>query len=289
MSRKKTAIQLSGLEDIFNDRVNSEEQITRIPVKSLRAFQNHPFRVVDDAKMEETVESVKQRGVLVPILVRPYSENEYEVISGHRRWRASYLAGLTEIPAIIRDISDDDAVVIMVDSNIQREDILPSEKAKAYAMKYHALKHQGSKGGKHTADLVGEPTGESGRTVQRYIRLAELSDSLLEYVDRGRIALGIGEILSYLNPKAQTLLHQIMEETNVIPDKGQAERLRRESAKGTVEETTIYSILCKKTKGSHSVTITGKEIKKYFPSDYTNDQIKTVIYHLLDEWAQKQS
>lgn len=116
MSRKKTAIQLSGLEDIFNDRVNSEEQITRIPVKSLRAFQNHPFRVVDDAKMEETVESVKQRGVLVPILVRPYSENEYEVISGHRRWRASYLAGLTEIPAIIRDISDDDAVVIMVDS-----------------------------------------------------------------------------------------------------------------------------------------------------------------------------
>ena len=282
MSKRKGVIQVTGLEDIFSDHVESGETITRIPVKSLRAFQNHPFRVVDDAKMEETVESVKQRGVLVPILVRPYSENQYEVISGHRRWRASFLAGLKNIPAIIRKISDDDAVVIMVDSNIQREDILPSEKAKAYAMKYKALKHQGSKGGKYTADLV-------GRTVQRYIRLAELSDPILSYVDRGKISLGVGEILSYLNAEEQTMLYQIMDTTDVIPDKCQAEQLRKESTAGRLREGTIYSVLCKRELHQKPVTLTRTDIKKYFPVNFTNDQIKTVIYQLLDEWTQKQS
>ncbi|MCI8835271.1 MAG: ParB/RepB/Spo0J family partition protein [Ruminococcus sp.] len=289
MSKRKGVIQVTGLEDIFSDHVESGETITRIPVKSLRAFQNHPFRVVDDAKMEETVESVKQRGVLVPILVRPYSENQYEVISGHRRWRASFLAGLKNIPAIIRKISDDDAVVIMVDSNIQREDILPSEKAKAYAMKYKALKHQGSKGGKYTADLVGETAGESGRTVQRYIRLAELSDPILSYVDRGKISLGVGEILSYLNAEEQTMLYQIMDTTDVIPDKCQAEQLRKESTAGRLREGTIYSVLCKRELHQKPVTLTRTDIKKYFPVNFTNDQIKTVIYQLLDEWTQKQS
>ena len=192
-------VKLTSYDDLFGtNEAASGEVITSVPISHLRTFKGHPFRVVDDVKMQETVESIKKYGVLVPGIVRPHPEDGYEVVAGHRRWRACELAELEEMPVIIRELDDDAATIIMVDTNIQREDILPSEKANAYKMKYEAMKHQGSKGDKYTADMVGEAAGESGRTVQRYIRLAELVQELLDYVDENKIPMVVGEKLSYL-------------------------------------------------------------------------------------------
>ena len=179
-----------------------EGTYTTVPLSHLRPFKNHPFKVLDDEKMQETVESVIQHGVIQPGIVRPCADG-YEVVAGHRRWRACELAGKAEMPVIIRELDDDAATVLMVDTNIQRENLLPSEKARAYKMKYEALKHQGSKGDKYTADAVGEKAGDSGRTVQRYIRLASLIDGLLELVDTGKIAMIAGERLSFLKSEEQ--------------------------------------------------------------------------------------
>lgn len=200
MNKRKAVISLAGYEDIFEDSMENgeREEVVRLPISQFHMFRNHPFRVVDDEKMEETVKSVKQYGILIPGIVRPLNTGGYEVIAGHRRWRACELAGLKEMPVLVRNMTDEEATVIMVDTNIQREDILPSEKAKAYKMKYEAMKHQGSKGEKFTADLVGEAAGESGRTVQRYIRLTELIAELLDAVDHKVISMKVGEKLSYL-------------------------------------------------------------------------------------------
>ena len=200
-------VKLTSYDDLFgtNEPVTGEK-ITSVPISLFHTFKDHPFRVVDDAKMQETVESIKHYGVLVPGIVRPHPDNGYEVVAGHRRWRACELAGLEEMPVIIRELDDDAATVIMVDTNIQREDILPSEKAKAYRMKYEAMKHQGSKGDKFTADAVGEAAGDSGRTVQRYIRLTELVPELLDYMDAGKIPMIVGEKLSYLKKEEQAWL-----------------------------------------------------------------------------------
>ena len=185
-SKSAEKIKLTSYEDLFSAEDNSVEgTYTTVPLSQLKPFKNHPFKVLDDEKMQETVESILQHGVIQPGIVRPCADG-YEVVAGHRRWRASELAGKTDMPVIIRDLDDDAATVLMVDTNIQRENLLPSEKARAYKMKYEALKHQGSKGDKHTADAVGEKAGDSGRTVQRYIRLASLIDGLLELVDTGR-------------------------------------------------------------------------------------------------------
>lgn len=201
-SKSAGKVKLKSFEDLFGaGETAAGETVTSVPLSQLHTFKGHPFRVADDEKMQETVESVKKYGVLIPGIVRPHPENGYEVVAGHRRWRACELAGLTEMPVIIRDLDDDTAVVIMVDSNIQREDILPSEKAKAYRMKYEAMKHQGSKGEKYTADAIGEAAGDSGRTVQRYIRLSELVQGLLDFVDENRIPMLVGEKLSYLKKK----------------------------------------------------------------------------------------
>lgn len=179
-SKSAEKIKLTSYDALFGaEEKNVEGQYTTVPLHMLHSFQNHPFRVLDDEKMQETVESIKQHGVIQPGIVRPCIDG-YEVVAGHRRWRACELAGLEEMPVIIRDLDDDAATVLMVDTNIQRENLLPSEKAKAYKMKYEAMKHQGSKGGKNTADAVGEKAGDSGRTVQRYIRLANLIDKLLD-------------------------------------------------------------------------------------------------------------
>ena len=184
-SKSAEKIKLTSYDDLFgSSEVTAEEKIVSVPIRLFHTFKDHPFRVLDDEKMQETVESVKRYGILMPGIVRPYGDGEYEMVAGHRRWRACELAGMEEMPVIIREMDDDTATVIMVDTNIQREDILPSEKAHAYKMKYEAMKHQGSKGEKHTADLVGEAAGESGRTVQRYIRLSFLISRLLDYVDK---------------------------------------------------------------------------------------------------------
>lgn len=198
-SKSAEKVKLSSFDDLFGkEETVSGEVVTSVPIDLLHPFKNHPFHVLDDEKMEETVESVKQYGILMPGIVRPYPDGGYEVVAGHRRWRACELAGLEEMPVIIRDIDDDTATVIMVDTNIQREDILPSEKAFAYKMKYEALKHQGSKGEKYTAEMVGETAGDSGRTVQRYIRLANLISGLLDLVDVKKVPMIVGEKLSYL-------------------------------------------------------------------------------------------
>ena len=196
-SKSAEKVKLSSFDDLFGkEETVSGEVVTSVPIDLLHPFKNHPFHVQDDEKMEETVESVKQYGILMPGIVRPYPDGGYEVVAGHRRWRACELAGLEEMPVIIRDIDDDTATVIMVDTNIQREDILPSEKAFAYKMKYEALKHQGSKGEKYTAEMVGETAGDSGRTVQRYIRLANLIGGLLDLVDVKKVPMIVKEKLT---------------------------------------------------------------------------------------------
>lgn len=282
-------IHLTSYDDLFGaNEQQSGEMVTSVPIKQFRTFKNHPFRVLDDEKMQETVESVKKYGILMPGIVRPHPGSGYEVIAGHRRWRACELAGLEEMPVIIRDMDDDTATVIMVDTNIQREDILPSEKARAYRMKYEALRHQGSKGDKHTADMVGEAAGDSGRTVQRYIRLTELVQELLDYVDAGKIPMVIGEKLSYLCSDEQKWLVEAVMNTGLFPSKVQAEQLKARSSAGELTEDGIYAILAKKENGSVNVTISARKIRDYFPSAYTKEEIEEVIYSLLDQWKQNE-
>ena len=235
--------------------------------------------------MQETVESILQHGVIQPGIVRPCADG-YEVVAGHRRWRASELAGKTDMPVIIRDLDDDAATVLMVDTNIQRENLLPSEKARAYKMKYEALKHQGSKGDKHTADAVGEKAGDSGRTVQRYIRLASLINDLLELVDEGNIKMVAGERLSYLKAEEQELVLEAVANISIYPSPVQAEQIKDMSEKGTLSEKNVYALLVKKENSGQSVTISPKKIRNYFPTAYTKAQIEEVIYSLLEQWKQ---
>lgn len=212
-ARKSSAskIKLDTYDDLFGSDItgnSSLEQIINAPLVDLYTFKDHPFRVVDDEKMEETTESIRQYGVLMPGIARPRAEGGYELIAGHRRKRGSELAGRSEMPIIVRNYTDDEATIIMVDSNIQREDILPSEKAKAYKMKFEAMKHQGSKAEKNTYDEVGEAAGDNGKMVQRYIRLAELIPELLNMVDEKKLGFISGVDISYLSAEEQTLLYK---------------------------------------------------------------------------------
>ena len=282
-------IKLTSYDDLFGTSgTEGGEVVTSLPIRMFHTFKDHPFRVVDDEKMQETVESVKKYGILVPGIVRPHPTDGYEVVAGHRRWRACELAGLEEMPVIVRDLDDDAATVIMVDTNIQREDILPSEKARAYKMKYEAMKHQGSKGDKFTADAVGETAGDSGRTVQRYIRLAELVQELLDYVDAKKIPMVVGEILSYLKPEEQGWLVDAVANSGIFPSKVQAEKLKESSKNEELTEGIVYAVLVRKEGGNSGVTISAKKIHSYFPPAYTKSQIEEVIYSLLEKWKQNQ-
>ncbi len=285
-SKSAEKIKLTSYEDLFSAEDNSVEgTYTTVPLSQLKPFKNHPFKVLDDEKMQETVESILQHGVIQPGIVRPCADG-YEVVAGHRRWRASELAGKTDMPVIIRDLDDDAATVLMVDTNIQRENLLPSEKARAYKMKYEALKHQGSKGDKHTADAVGEKAGDSGRTVQRYIRLASLINGLLELVDEGNIKMVAGERLSYLKAEEQELVSEAVANISIYPSPVQAEQIKDMSEKGTLSEKNVYALLVKKENSGQSVTISPKKIRNYFPPAYTKAQIEEVIYSLLEQWKQ---
>ena len=285
-SKSAEKIKLTSYEDLFSAEDNSVEgTYTTVPLSQLKPFKNHPFKVLDDEKMQETVESILQHGVIQPGIVRPCADG-YEVVAGHRRWRASELAGKTEMPVIIRELDDDAATVLMVDTNIQRENLLPSEKARAYKMKYEALKHQGSKGDKHTADAVGEKAGDSGRTVQRYIRLASLINGLLELVDEGNIKMVAGERLSYLKAEEQELVLEAVANISIYPSPVQAEQIKDMSEKGTLSEKNVYALLVKKENSGQSVTISPKKIRNYFPTAYTKAQIEEVIYSLLEQWKQ---
>lgn len=288
-SKSAGKVRLTSFDDLFGaNEIAAGETVTSVPISQLHTFRGHPFRVLDDEKMQETVESVKQYGVLMPGIVRPYPAGGYEVIAGHRRWRACELAGLEEMPVIIREMDDDTAVVLMVDTNIQREDILPSERAKAYRMKYEAMKHQGSKGEKYTADAIGEAAGDSGRTVQRYIRLSELAEELLDYVDENKIPMVAGEKLSYLKKEEQAWVVDAIGNSGIFPSKAQAELWKESSEAGELTEGKVYAVLVRKEKENVNVTISAKKIRNYFPVEYSREQIEDVIYALLEEWKQKE-
>jgi len=286
-------IVLDSFESLFGDQedMGKEDRVRMIPLSELYEFAGHPFRVLDDEKMQETVESVKKYGILVPGIARKRPQGSgggYEIISGHRRRRACELAGLTEMPMFVRDYSDDEAIVVMVDSNIQREDILPSEKARAYRMKYDALKHQGARGKKNTADAVGEAAGDSGTTVKRYIRLSYLRDSLLRQVDTGKITVVCGEQLSYLPENEQMLLEKTIETILLYPNKKQAYQLRENSAAGTLDEQKIFEILMDRKKAETGIAIPYRRIREFFPPETEKREIEEIILGLLKDWKSKQ-
>ncbi len=291
---------LTSYDDTFSTEASrQQEQIQRLALSKLHPFKDHPFRVLDDDRMMETVESVKEYGVLVPIIARPMADGGYEIVSGHRRKRACELAGLNEIPAIVRDLDDDEAVIIMVDSNLQRENILPSERAKAYQMKLEAIKHQGERrdltsrqlvGKLEAADLIGQDTGESGRQIQRILRLNNLEPPLIDKVDAGKLAFTPAVELSYLKPEEQQWLDTALENTQQTPSLSQAQRMKRESKQGTLSEQGIMEIMTENKQtvpAKGSVVLPQEKLTKYFPRSYTTEQMEKVIFKLLDYWVRK--
>lgn len=293
--------KLTSYDDIFStEESRQQEHIQWTSLRELHPFKNHPFRVLDDDRMMETVESVKAYGVLVPIIARP-SEDGYEIVSGHRRKRACELAGLDEIPVIVRNLDDDEAVIIMVDSNLQRENILPSERAKAYQMKLEAIKRQTARGRpvgdnsrqvgeNYSVSKVAEDLGESERQVQRFIRLNQLEQTLMDKVDSGKLAFTPAVELSYLKPEEQQWLDAALEETQQTPSLSQAQRMKRESKQGTLSAESMMEIMRenKQTIPSRgSVILPQDRLLKYFPRTYTAEQIEKTIYKLLDAWVKR--
>lgn len=293
--------KLTSYDDIFStEESRQQEHIQWTSLRELHPFKNHPFRVLDDDRMMETVESVKAYGVLVPIIARP-SEDGYEIVSGHRRKRACELAGLDEIPVIVRNLDDDEAVIIMVDSNLQRENILPSERAKAYQMKLEAIKRQTARGRpvgdnsrqvgeNYSVSKVAEDLGESERQVQRFIRLNQLEQTLMDKVDSGKLAFTPAVELSYLKPEEQQWLDAALEETQQTQSLSQAQRMKRESKQGTLSAESMMEIMRenKQTIPSRgSVILPQDRLLKYFPRTYTAEQIEKTIYKLLDAWVKK--
>lgn len=286
--RSADKVKFASYDALFGnvEQKDGEDRIICVPLEELHSFKNHPFRVIDDDKMEETVQSIKKYGVLVPGIVRRDKVNGYEIVAGHRRKRASELAGCKDMPVIVRNLTDDEATIIMVDSNIQREDILPSEKSWAYRMKMEALSHQGIKGEEYTADRVGQAAGDCARTVQRYIRLTYLKRELIDCVDREKMSLTVAEKISFLNETEQGWVLQMVQDSQTIPSPEQAGALKEESKSAGLTEERVIAILTQKIK-KVSVTISAKKIKNYFPPSYTKAQIEDIIYELLDSWKEK--
>lgn len=264
---------------------SNKEQVTKIPIDELHPFRNHPFKVLDDEKMQETVESILQNDVLVPGIARPRFSGGYEIISGHRRKRAAELAGKTEVPFIIRDYSDEQATIIMVDSNIQRENLLPSEKAFAYRMKHEALKHQGKNTGKSTYEEVGSVAGDNAKTVQRYIRLTELIPELLQLVDDKKLGFIAGVDLSFLTIAEQTEIYQIMCRSGKIIDGKLAEQLKKDSIQGKID-TSILGVSENIKKKATNFKMKAKWRKEFFEDNVTDEDIEKIIYNLLRQWKE---
>lgn len=282
-------IKMSKFDDLF---VSSQEQadtdqVKEIALSELHDFKGHPFKILNDEKMHETVESIRNHGVLMPGIVRQRAEGGYEIIAGHRRKYGCELAGLSTMPVFVKDYNDDEATVIMVDTNIQREDILPSEKARAYFMKYEAIKHQGKKGDKYSLDEVGETAGESGKTVQRYLWLARLSDELLDMVDRKKIGFVQGVNLSFLTEQAQEWVRIILEETNVSISKSQSAKLKEYGKKDELTMPMVRLILTEDKPKARKITLKAECIEEYFTDDYSSEEIESIILKLLKEWKMK--
>ena len=284
--------------DIFTtEESRQSEQIQQIPIADLHPFKDHPFKVLDDEAMQRTVESVAQFGVLAPLVVRPREEGGYEIISGHRRQHAAELAGLKTLPVIVRNMDDDQAVIQMVDSNLQRESILPSERAFAYKMKLEAIKNQGARsdltsrqlvGKLEAADLVGKSSDESGRQVQRFIRLTNLIPELLELVDQKKISFNPAVELSYLTTSEQRDFFEAMQDTQNAPSLSQAQRIKKLSQEGKCSYDAIYDIMGEEKKAEMDrVTIKNDVLRKYFPKSYTPRQMEKTILKFLEQWQKK--
>ena len=283
-------IKLTSYDDLFGAD-NMEQQgksVIEITISDLYEFPEHPFRFEMDAEMQELIESVKRYGVLEPILVRKRTQGGYEIISGHKRTAACKEIGQDVIPAVVTDCNDDEATILMVDSNIYRRNILPSQKAKAYKMKYEALKHQGVQNGLHILEQMGEAFGESGKTVQRYIWLARLSDDLLELLDRKKMGIVQGIALSFLNKKEQEwILDIILEEKLPISAKA-AELCKEHAQSGTLTQEKAKEILLgSQKKTSDTFSINKNRLKSYFPPSYSNEEMEKDIFQLLEEWQQR--
>ena len=299
-NRSGEKIKLASIDELLG--VVNEESAMEIEISKIHPFKNHPFKVLDDEKIQDLVESVKINGVLTPVLLRMDENEEYEMVSGHRRMHAAQLAGLTTIPAIVRELSDDDAIVAMVDANIQREELLPSEKAFAYKMKLDAMKRQGirtdltcvqneHKSGKKSRELLGEQVGISSVQVTRYIRLTELIPELLDLVDNKKLQFTVAVNISYIDKEVQEWIYEYISDTGFIKTK-QIATLRNQLNDGPINQIQMLSIfnncvMAKKV--SRSLTFSEKKLTKYFPDDYTAKDMEQVIESLLEKWTQEQS
>ena len=298
MPKSGANISLTSYDDIFStEETRQTEQIQQIPIAELHPFKNHPFKVLDDEAMQRTVESVAQFGVLAPLIARPREEGGYEIISGHRRQHAAELAGLTTLPVIVRNMSDEEAVIKMVDSNLQREHILPSERAFAYKMKLEAIKNQGARsdltscqvGTKFRADAaLASGTEESARNVQRFIRLTNLIPELLDLVDQKKISFNPAVELSYLTAAEQRDFLEAMQDTQNAPSLSQAQRIKKLSQEGKCTYDAIFDIMGEEKKAEMDrVTIKNEVLQKYFPKSYTPKQMQDTIIKLLEQWQKK--
>ena len=294
-SNSASKIKMKSFDDLFGTNENLEQananggEIREIPLASLHTFRNHPFQIHED-KLEEMVESVRQYGVLVPGIARMRPQGGYEIIAGHTRKAACELAGLDTMPMFIRNLNDDEATIVMVDSNIQREDIFPSEKARAYSMRYYAMKHQGIKGDKGSSlDIMSEETGENAKKIQRYIRLAKLSDELLDFVDRKKIGFIQGVDLSYLNEEQQQWVLDIILDRNIFPNIEQSARLKASCRENMLTQEEVRNIMLPEQvlAKPRKVTFKADRLDDYFDEGYTEEKITEVIINLLDEWKKR--
>lgn len=297
-NRPGEKIKLASLDELLG--VVNEESAMEIEINKIHAFKNHPFKVLDDEKMQDLIESVKLSGVLTPVLLRVDSNDEYEMISGHRRLHAAKMAGLNTIPAIVRELSDDDAVIAMVDANIQREELLPSEKAFAYRMKLEAMKRQGSRTDltlsqnetkSRSDEVLSEQVGESRAQVQRYIRLTELIPELLDLVDSKKLKFTVAVDISYIDKEIQKWIYEYIKDTGFIKPQ-QITALRNQLNEGAVNQVGMLTIFnkCMMVKTpSRSITFSEKKLTKYFPESYSADDMERVIESLLEKWSQEQN
>ena len=305
MPKNSLNASLKGADDIFSTEESRQEQqreqVQQIPIGELFPFKNHPFKVLDDESMQRTVESVEQYGVLSPLIARPRPEGGYEIISGHRRQHAAQLAGLDALPVIVRNMDDDAAVLLMVDSNLQRESILPSERAFAYKMKLEALKNQGARSdltcgqfghklnGAKARDIVADESGDNARNVQRFIRLTSLIPELLDMVDEKKIAFNPAVELSYLDESQQRDFLEAMEDTQNAPSLSQAQRLKKLAQEGHFSYDVAFAVMGEEKKDElDKVVIKNDTLRKYFPRSYTPKQMEDTIIKLLEQWQRKQ-
>ena len=302
MPKNSLNVSLKGADDIFSTEESRQEQqreqVQQIPIGELFPFKNHPFKVLDDESMQRTVESVEQYGVLSPLIARPRPEGGYEIISGHRRQHAAQLAGLDALPVIVRNMDDDAAVLLMVDSNLQRENILPSERAFAYKMKLEALKNQGARSDLTSTQLVskfrsndqlGAENNQSRETVRRFIRLTNLIPELLDMVDEKKIAFNPAVELSYLDESQQRDFLEAMNDTQNAPSLSQAQRLKKLAQEGHFSYDVAFAVMGEEKKDElDKVVIKNDTLRKYFPRSYTPKQMEDTIIKLLDQWQRKQ-